>query len=208
MSSQKSSVLAVEPKRQRGRDRVAAIIDAAAAVFTEKGYEAATMTEIAARAGAAIGSLYRFFPTKEALGDALIAHYGASLIGAFAEIEARAGEMSPMALAGALIDVMQSHEPARAAAIALIDARGDAAEVRSTLRAGLRERIAGIVAKIAPGVSPARTEATAVLLLHVLKLLRTLLREQGAANAELASEGRALVARYLAGIGVEPESGA
>ena len=166
MSSQKSSVLAVEPKRQRGRDRVAAIIAAAAAVFTEKGYEAATMTEIAARAGAAIGSLYRFFPTKEALADALIAHYGASLIGAFAEIEARAAEMSPMALAGALIDVMQSHEPARAAAIALIDARGDAAEVRSTLRAGLRERIAGIVAEIAPSVSPARTEATAILLPH------------------------------------------
>ena len=37
----------------------------------EKGYDAATMTEIAARSGTAIGSLYRFFPSKESLSDAL-----------------------------------------------------------------------------------------------------------------------------------------
>jgi AcrR family transcriptional regulator len=36
---------------------VAALIAAASAVFLEKGYDAATMTEIAARAGASIGSL-------------------------------------------------------------------------------------------------------------------------------------------------------
>jgi AcrR family transcriptional regulator len=37
---------------------------AAAALFVEKGYDAATMTEIAARAGASIGSLDLFVPTK------------------------------------------------------------------------------------------------------------------------------------------------
>jgi AcrR family transcriptional regulator len=59
-----------EPKRQRGHLRVAAILEAGVAVFTEKGYDAATMTEIAARSGTAIGSLYRFFPSKDVLADA------------------------------------------------------------------------------------------------------------------------------------------
>jgi len=63
MASQKS-IEAVAPKRQRGRERVAAILDAAAQLFIEQG-QAVTMTEIAARSGTAIGSLYRFFPTRE-----------------------------------------------------------------------------------------------------------------------------------------------
>src|SRR6266700_1792371 len=62
------------PKRQRGRLRVAAILQSAREVFMEKGYDAATMTEIAARSGTAIGSLYRFFPSKESLSDALLLH--------------------------------------------------------------------------------------------------------------------------------------
>ena len=64
------------PKRERGRQRVAAIMDAAVELFSEKGYDAATMTEIAARSSTAIGSLYRFFPSKEALADALLQRYG------------------------------------------------------------------------------------------------------------------------------------
>ncbi len=52
------------PKRQRGRLRVAAILEAGREVFTEKGYDAATMTEIAARSGTAIGSLYPLFPVE------------------------------------------------------------------------------------------------------------------------------------------------
>jgi AcrR family transcriptional regulator len=59
------------PKLRRGKARVAALTEAAAVVFAEKGYDAATMTEIAAKAGASIGSLYQFFPTKELLAAAL-----------------------------------------------------------------------------------------------------------------------------------------
>ncbi len=75
MPSQKSSDARRIPQRQRGHERVAALLDAAASCFVEKGYEATTMTEVAARAGAAIGSLYQFFPTKEALAQALLEQY-------------------------------------------------------------------------------------------------------------------------------------
>ena len=63
--STETQTLAKEPKRERGKQRVAALMDAGAELFAEKGYEATTMTEIASRAGAAIGSLYQFFPSKE-----------------------------------------------------------------------------------------------------------------------------------------------
>ncbi len=46
-------------------------MDAAAAVFDEVGYEAATTHLIATKAGTAIGSLYQFFPDKAAIFNAM-----------------------------------------------------------------------------------------------------------------------------------------
>ncbi|HXM07797.1 MAG TPA: TetR family transcriptional regulator, partial [Candidatus Acidoferrum sp.] len=54
--------VAVEPQRRPGKLRVAALMEAGAAEIAERGFEGATMAAIAARAGAPIGSLYRFFP--------------------------------------------------------------------------------------------------------------------------------------------------
>ncbi len=66
-----ADVTAKVPQRRRGLERVAELLEAASVVFARAGYEAATMTEIAAEACAAIGSLYQFFPTKTLLADAL-----------------------------------------------------------------------------------------------------------------------------------------
>ena len=70
-----SSHLTVAPRRvplqTRGQKRVLALLGAASQVLAERGYEAATMSEIAERAHAAIGSLYQFFPNKESVGCAL-----------------------------------------------------------------------------------------------------------------------------------------
>ena len=49
-----------------------AIITAAAHILIERGYEGATTGRIAERAGVSIGSLYQYFPNKEALVAALI----------------------------------------------------------------------------------------------------------------------------------------
>jgi AcrR family transcriptional regulator len=70
------SKTAMEPKRRipqqdRGARRVAEVLEAAAQVIGERGYEGATMTEIAERAGASIGALYQYFPNKEAMAQAL-----------------------------------------------------------------------------------------------------------------------------------------
>jgi AcrR family transcriptional regulator len=65
--SRSSSSLRRQPKQQRGKERVEKILDAAAAIFDDVGYEAATTHQIAAQAGTAIGSLYQFFPDKAAI---------------------------------------------------------------------------------------------------------------------------------------------
>lgn len=66
-----SGALRRQPQQQRGKERVEKILDAAAAVFDEVGYEAATTHLIAAKAGTAIGSLYQFFPDKAAIFNAM-----------------------------------------------------------------------------------------------------------------------------------------
>jgi AcrR family transcriptional regulator len=64
------------PRRQeRGQRRIAAILEAAAALFTSRGIEGTTMSAIAAASGTAIGSLYQFFPNREAIVEALAEQY-------------------------------------------------------------------------------------------------------------------------------------
>jgi AcrR family transcriptional regulator len=59
------------PRQARGERRIAAILEAAAQVFYEVGFDAATTGMIAERAQTAIGSLYDFFPNKEAIAQRL-----------------------------------------------------------------------------------------------------------------------------------------
>ena len=59
------------PQQVRSQRRVEKILEAAAAVMSEVGFEAATTNAIAERAGVSIGSLYQFFPNKAAILYAL-----------------------------------------------------------------------------------------------------------------------------------------
>jgi AcrR family transcriptional regulator len=67
----KTNPLRRQPKQKRSQERVERILDAAAIVFDEVGFEAATTHAIAARANTAVGSLYQFFPDKLAIFNAL-----------------------------------------------------------------------------------------------------------------------------------------
>lgn len=67
-------------KRQaRGERRMAELLDAAGQVFAESGYSAATTNAIAARAGVSPGTLYQYFPNKDAIADAVGELYTAEL---------------------------------------------------------------------------------------------------------------------------------
>lgn len=74
---------AAAPPATRPRNRKQLIIEAAAAVFSERGYHAASMEEIAAAVGITAAALYRHFPNKYALfaevADLMVDGLGAAL---------------------------------------------------------------------------------------------------------------------------------
>jgi AcrR family transcriptional regulator len=59
------------PRQRRSRETVDVILAAAARVFAASGYAATTTNHVARRAGVSIGSLYEYFPSKDALLVAL-----------------------------------------------------------------------------------------------------------------------------------------
>jgi AcrR family transcriptional regulator len=63
-----SSERVLTPKARRTRER---ILEAALALFAEKGYEATTMRNVAREAGASLGLAYRYFASKEEFALAL-----------------------------------------------------------------------------------------------------------------------------------------
>jgi AcrR family transcriptional regulator len=55
------------PRQARAAETRARILDAARAVFAERGYAAGTTNRIAQAAGLSVGSLYQYFPNKDAI---------------------------------------------------------------------------------------------------------------------------------------------
>lgn len=83
--------------RRRKDTRPAELLEAALQVFAEKGFAAARMEDIAARAGAAKGTLYLYFPSKEAVFEALVrSAVIANLERAEALIAAHEGPVGPL----------------------------------------------------------------------------------------------------------------
>jgi len=63
------------PRQARAQATVDAIVKATARVLVEEGYDRASTNRIAHAAGVSIGSLYQYFPSKEALVAALVEHH-------------------------------------------------------------------------------------------------------------------------------------
>jgi AcrR family transcriptional regulator len=61
-----------EPRQARSQATVDAILTATARVLVRDGYDRASTNRVAETAGVSVGSLYQYFPTKEALVAALI----------------------------------------------------------------------------------------------------------------------------------------
>src|ERR1700760_1339342 len=186
-----------EPKRQRGRIRVAAIMEAGAEIFMERGYDAATMTEIAARSKTAIGSLYRFFPTKEALAEALLLRFANSVVEELNELRDVAQDMSGDQLASALVDFMMKLYRESSFAIRLSEAGGGDNGKRQKFREVLLSGMAAILVKVAPGLKPPKGKVSASILLHILKGVAIAAEAEPRMRGLVLAELRTLVQAYL-----------
>jgi len=79
-----------QASQQRSRATVDALIEATARILVREGFDAASTNRIAEQAGVSVGSLYQYFPGKEALVAAVIDRHHRELMqvvrGALAEV--------------------------------------------------------------------------------------------------------------------------
>ena len=169
--------IALQPQRSHGKLRVAALLEAGADVIAEKGFQAATMTEIAAKAGAPIGSLYRFFPSKEILADALAQRYGELVDDTFAKINSQIKSLSTAALAEGLLNIMTDFHRERRAIRALLEAQSDSSEKREEFRSAMRRRVAKTLRLRNPRLGPELAMDMAVVVIQNMKTVVALNQE-------------------------------
>jgi AcrR family transcriptional regulator len=169
-SSQKSSPepQTRAPKRQRGHDRVAILLEAAAKTFRDKGYDAATMTEIAAEEHSSIGSLYQFFPTKALLAEALHIERLERLKEVLQELEERMSGHRAADIGEAIFDRLGTFIEEFPEFAVLAGRRDIPKERKTRSRAELKTRIAAILAQANPPV----TGEIVLLSSIILELLR------------------------------------
>ena len=156
------------PQRSNGKLRVAAILAAAEAVIAEKGYEAATMAEIAIRSGTKIGSLYRFFPNKESLADTMVASARENLDAVFEKFDASINALSIRALADALLALLFEPVFTKPALMKLLDAGPNWAAKRDEFRSAVLRHIAKTLMIYSPNLpKKAAVDIALVILLNI-----------------------------------------
>ncbi len=186
------------PRRARGQLRVEALLGAAAEVFAAKGFDASTMTEIAAQSESSIGSLYQFFRTKEAVADALMGQQVDDLWTRLDALAARAVALETPALGHALavcfIDFRTDH-PSFAT---LLERPGPPSPLIAGVRRKVRERVEAILVAHAPLADRRTLHAMAPVVQHVMKSAVQLRADlEGAELKAAARELEAMLSGYL-----------
>lgn len=193
-----------QPRRRqaRGERRVAQLLEAAATVFCTTGYTAASTNAIAREAGVSPGTLYQFFPNKEAiaieLGDRLMHEMRETYGEALAPID----PATPLEQAvGAAVDRFIAFNCDHPVFFALMhgpDVPGRIAEEHDALHATLLGRIEGLLSSLLPGAPAADLTRTAQVCLGMYKAgLELVLAHEGAERDAYTQEIKNVLIRYL-----------
>ena len=194
---------ALSPQRSGGHTRVANLLAAAAQVIEERGFEAATMAEIAARADTNIGSLYRFFPNKDVLADALMQRYFDLVDSQWDHIDGQLDSVTTDALADLMVHFLASIHDGTKGLVPLLDARSAWTDSRQEFRAKVLSRIVQTLRRRAPALAPDHAADIAIVLLHNMKTMVAMTRDETAPRslgspAELGLMNRLYLASKLA----------
>jgi AcrR family transcriptional regulator len=157
------------PRRARGQLRVEALLAAAAEVFAAKGFDAATMTEIAAQSDSSIGSLYQFFRTKEAVAEALVREQVDALWLRLDGLAERAPALPTPELAHALAASLVEFRADHPSFATLVERPGPPSPLVAGVRRKVREQVEAILARHAPQADRRKLRAMAPVVQHVMK---------------------------------------
>lgn len=176
-----ADAVARAPRRQaRGQRRIAEILDAAAQVLAQNGYEAATTNAIAAAAGISPGSLYQFFPNKEAISQALADRFVTQMRDAHAEAfdSTDFAAISLDELLDRVVDPIVAFNLANPGFKAIF-ARPDMPAGLATSAQPIQEALLGRLERVliirAPDLTPAERSRSAQVLIHIFKTMIALL---------------------------------
>ncbi len=201
------------PTQDRSRQRVERILDAAGHLFSEKSFDGATTEEIAERAGVSIGSVYQYFPNKEALFEAIADQYLARARAVFerhmtaAAVEGGTWDEIIDRAIDAFDDLQRTEVGGRAVWLNWArSARFFAAG------AALNEEFAGqaegILAMFAPALPVKRRRLVATMIVEVISaMLFVGVRMGGQIGPEIVQETKVLLRRYLEPIANAPRRG-
>jgi AcrR family transcriptional regulator len=160
-------------RQERGARRVEEIVTAAATLFAQRGFDGTSMNAIAKAAGLTIGSLYQYFPSRDAIVDAVAEAYLAAW---------RAEKDAALAL----IESLSLHEFVRSGVLSLFDFHTKHAGVKAFLDAD-PQRAASIrtiheeVAVFAPVVARYFPDRTYEELARVVFVVSSIIRGSAAA---------------------------
>lgn len=192
-----SSNLRRAPQLERGERRVAQLLRTAAEVLAEVGYDAATMTEIASRAGASIGTVYQYFPNKEALVLALRQQYVEEMEVRWSDFDVLTAQMSIREIAHLLMDLAAGFVDSRPAYYAVVDAPG-VFKRSPEARQRLRQKVAKAFREKRSSLSQAEAYRIANVALQIVKSMHPLYAEASAQEREaLVKEYKQVLAAYL-----------
>ncbi|GGA28249.1 hypothetical protein GCM10010981_16280 [Dyella nitratireducens] len=144
------------------------------------------MTEVAARAGAAIGSLYQFFPTKEALANALLEQYAQAAyaeLGKFAEPSLNWTSEAWAEHLCAFLIAFRRHHPAF---VPLVESMPKPAADGLSIRRRLRAELQALLARRAPHRSDEEIHAAAVVVQQMMKGAAAIQAEPGMPGRQAA----------------------
>jgi len=195
----KTASSARAPQRKRGHERVASLLTAAADTFVQKGYDAATMTEIAARAGASIGSLYQFFPTKEAVAQALMGGHAEALYARIGQLTDRAPGWSSDELAGQLTRLFVDFRRQQPSFAVLTEVPASVPQGEAlTIRMRIRDELIGLLGARYPGLAATDRRAAATAVQYMMKAAVALHAEKAStARTAAQTQLRRTLALYL-----------
>ena len=185
------------PRQERGEQRVAELLEAAASELGEAGYDAATMKAIAKRAGASIGAVYQYFPNKEALVSALRAQYVNEMEERWTKLEKATAGASISERADKFIDMMVRFIDEHPACITILDAPADSKQDKK-IRDRLNERLAHVFHTRGPVVSQEQAHRVARVCLQMIKGMNALYAEtRPQERSEIVKEYKLALTAYL-----------
>jgi AcrR family transcriptional regulator len=176
---------------------MAQLMESAAMVMTEVGYDAATMTAIAERAGASIGSLYQYFPNKEAIVRALRHQYAREIEALWIPLTTKGSRLGIRQLVDQIIDMFVDYIERRPAYFPVLSAPGNYKRDPAT-RNRLREHFATLFRERQPEMSREAAFRVANVTMQVLKGMSPLYAEaKGGEKQEIVREFKLVLMSYL-----------